>query len=501
MPLRPAAIAHVTARRLDKIVAGPARRQVVVTFACVLALDSADKATVGANATQLQSGLNIGKPDIGLLLTITSLVGAAATIPAGVFVDRMNRTRLLQVAIVFWALAMVCSGLATGFVFLILARVGLGLVTAVAGPAIASLIGDYFPERERGKIYGYVLSGELIGAGFGFVVAGQFAILSWRAPFFVLVLPTLGVWWLIRRLPEPARGGPSRLPPGAGEIRSAAAIAAGRCEPYPPDGEPEQDDQPARAGGLAHEIARDDPIQPRASVVLRQDPDAMTLWQAVRYVLRVRTNLVLIVAGALGYFFFSGLRGFAVEFAKDHYGISQSVATSLTVLLGAGALAGVLAGGRLADRLVRGGRLAGRVEVPGVAILCAALLFVPALITTTLWLAVLLLVLACLCLGATNPPMDAARLDIIHPKLWGRAEATRTVLRNAADAAAPTLFGFLSANVFADGSGLEYTFLLSLITLLASAVIVLVVGRRTYPPDVAAAAKSMELSRQRESSG
>jgi MFS family permease len=400
-------------------------------------------------------------------------------------VDRGNRTRLLAVAVACWGAAMVLSGVATNFLFLLLARVALGIVVAAAGPAIASLIGDYFPERERGRIYGFVLSGELIGAGFGFVIAGQFAVLSWRAPFLVLVLPTLLAAWLVGRLPEPARGGASRIAKGQQQIGEQGD----RSEDAQSSGEQADD---ATAPSLAQDAARSDEIEPRRSAILDRDPQDLTTWQAFRFVLRVRTNIVLIVASALGYFFFSGLRGFAVEFAKKHYSISQGVASTLTLALGVGALAGVLAGGRFADRLLRHGRIPARVEVPGVAVLAAAALFVPAIITTHLSLAIPLLVLAAGCLGAANPPLDAARLDIMVPRLWGRAEAVRSLLRNAGDAAAPLLFGVLASAVFGGSTGLEYTFLVMLIALVAAAAVTLAIGRRTYPFDVAAATESME---------
>jgi predicted MFS family arabinose efflux permease len=427
MHLPGGALAHAARTRLDRLVGGPARRKVVVTLACVLALDSADKATVGVNAEQLQAGLSIGRAQVGLLLTVTSLVGALATLPAGKLVDRVCRTRLLAIAVLCWGGATLLSGFATSYLFLLLTRLALGIVTAVAGPATASLVGDFFPEEDRARIWGYVLSGELIGAGFGFVIAGQFAVLSWRAPFLALVPPSAGVCWLLRRLPEPERGGGTEA---------------------------------------------------------RRDAD-LSLWEAIKYVLRVRTNVVLIVASALGYFFFSGIRGFAVEFAKHHYAVSQSVATSLTLVLGVGALGGVLVGGRLADRLLRRGRTTARVEVSGWAVLAAAIAFVPALITTSVWAAVGLLLVAAAFLGAANPPLDAARLDIIQPWLWGRAEAARTVLRNAADAAAPVLFGVLAESVFGRSTGIEYTFLIALVALFVAAALVLTIGRRTYPADAA----------------
>src|SRR5262249_61143824 len=96
------------------------------------------------------------------------------------------------------------------------ARLALGAVTAVAGPFIASLVGDYFLASERGRIYGFILSGELIGAGIGFAVTGDIAALSWRAAFVALAIPAFVLAWLIWRLPEPARAGQAPpLPPGA----------------------------------------------------------------------------------------------------------------------------------------------------------------------------------------------------------------------------------------------------------------------------------------------
>lgn len=481
-----AELGHTAVGRLDGLLGGPARRQVVLAFACVLALDSADKATIGASATQLESGLGISKTQIGLLLTASSFAGALATIPFGILVDRVTRVRLLGFAVAAWGVAMLLSGVATGYLFLLLSRIAMGAVLAVAAPAIASLVGDYFPSRERGRIYGFILSGELIGAGFGFVVSGQFAVLSWRAPFLFLMLPSAAVWWVLHHLPEPARDGASQIAPGDERIRPRGEVDP--ADPSPGD----QQDADAFTGVLAHEQARASGIEPNQGAVLRSEPQDLSLRQAVRYVLSVRTNVVLILASALGYFFFSGLRGFAVQFAKQHYSVSQSGATSLTLVLGIGALIGVLSGGRLADRLLRHGRLSGRIEVPGVAVLVAGALFVPALLVTAVWAAVPLLFTAALFLGAANPPLDAARLDIIHPAVWGRAESIRTVLRNCGDATAPLLFGVFADSIFAGSNALEYTFLLMLGTLFIAAVITLVFGRRAYPGDVAAAAESTD---------
>lgn len=82
----------------------------------------------------------------------------------------------------------------------------------------------------------------------------------------------------------------------------------------------------------------------------------MKLWDAVRYVLSVPTNVALIIASSLGYFFIAGILTFDVVFVRHQYSVGQSAATSLLAVLSIAAVIGVLVSGRLADALLRRGR-------------------------------------------------------------------------------------------------------------------------------------------------
>src|SRR2546421_8821920 len=219
------ALGRAGSQALTRKLGGAERTRVVVLLASVLALSSADAATVGASATQLRHALHIHNTDIGLLVTVTSLVAAIASLPFGVLADRVRRTWTLGGAIVLWGGAMIWSATVSSFGELLLARVFLGGVTAAAGPLVASLVGDYFPAYERGRIYGCILAGELAGAGIGFAVTGDIAALSWRAAFVILAIPALVLAWLVFRLPEPRRGG-----------RDALVHPGARAEDHPPGG-------------------------------------------------------------------------------------------------------------------------------------------------------------------------------------------------------------------------------------------------------------------------
>jgi predicted MFS family arabinose efflux permease len=301
---------------------------------------------------------------------------------------------------------------------------------------VASLLGDSFPSKERARVYGRVLAGELVGTGFGFVVSGDLAAVSWRLAFAVLAAPAVGLAWLWYRMDEPDRG--------------------------------------ANSDELA----------------------SVPLWTVVRYMLRIRTNLILIVAGAAGYFFFAGVRTFAVTFARDQYGLGQSTTSNLVLVLAAGAFGGVLTGGRVADRLRDRGIAAARPLVVAVSVTVAALLFAPALLTSSLVVALPLLFAAAWMLGMLNPPADATRLDILHPRLWGRGDGVRSVLRVGSEAVAPLLFGVLSDTLSGGGrAGTQDAFLVTLAPLLAAGGLAFL-AVRTYPHDVRAASSgARELHR------
>jgi MFS family permease len=481
---------HEVAHRTAVALGGRARARVIIVWAAALALDAADKATVSATAVNLRDAFGINNTQIGLLITAVAITGALATIPIGVLTDRNRRTRLLAASILLWVAATLVSAAAQSYVWLLVSRLALGAVAATSGPTVTSLTGDFFPAAARGRMWGYILSGELIGTGIGFIVSGEIAaFVSWRAAFAWLAIPGLALAWLLFRLPEPARGGQSKLALGQTRIlderevdeREDAADDADRTDSTGNGG----DDASAQQAVAA------DHVQPDPRLVVHGDPRRRSLWWAIRYVLTVRTNLVLIVASALGYFFFEGLRSFALLFATSHYNLSQAQASPLVLVVGIGALAGVVLSGRLADRLLRRGRVRARVLVPTVCLLALTPVLAPAIVTTSLAVALPLLVLGGLLLGAVNPPLDAARLDIMPPLLWGRAESVRTFLRRGCEAAAPTVFGLISASVFVGSNRLAYTFLVFQVAVLAAGLLGLA-ALRTYPRDVATAAASSE---------
>lgn len=423
---------------------GSGRLKPIVLLALAVGLQSADAGTVGALVVPLKQSLHINNTQVGLLVTVSTGVGALATLLAGAFADRTVRVRLLWITLLVCSAAMALSAASPSYGWLLACRVALGAGVAVSGPVVASLMGDYFAPSERGRVYGLVLAGEGACTAVGLLVAGELGAVSWRLGFCWLAVVGLSLAVAVATmLREPPRGGSSRI----GDTASVADTA------------------------VPHEKAQ------RRSV-----------WRDVRYVLSIRTNVVLVVGSSFGYFFFTGLSTFGVALLCGRFQIGQAVATLLIYVLGIGALIGVLSTGRIADWLTARGHIGARMMVGGSAFLVAAVFILPTLLTNSLWLALVFAFLAGIGLGGVNPPLNAARLDIVHSRLWGTAEAVRTTLVSISTGLAPLVFGIVSTQLGGStATALNHTFLVMLVSLVIAAALILCAARRTYPRDVAAA--------------
>jgi MFS family permease len=356
------------------------------------------------------------------------------------------------------------------------------------------MLGDWFPGAERGKIYSYVLTGELLGGGVGFAITGDISALSWRLSFIILALPAFWLAVLVLKLPEPVRGGGGTIPEGAWEIPRSSIAHDEEVFEADPTEVPEHSvvERSVVEHNVAHDVSRDKGVAPDPEQVLHGDPKRMGFVEATKYVLSIRTNTAMIVAGAFGYFYLTGVQTFGAELVHNQYGVNQALANLLILVLGLGAVLGVILGGRIGDSMLRRGFLNSRVFVAAIASAIAAGAFFPALLTHHALGALPWLVLAAFGLSAQNPPLNAARLDIMPAALWGRAEGVRTFLRTSAQALAPVLFGAMSDHIFGGGKeALRSTFLVMLIPLVIS-TLYLFRAMRTYPRDVATAAAAVD---------
>ena len=451
---------------------GAKRLRIILMLAAILGLDLADKAAVSAISAPLKHALSLGNTEFGTLLAVVSFTGALMTFPAGVLADRLCRRRVLIVVVAMWSVAMAASGLASSFGWLLVSRFFLGTLTAAAWPSIASLTGDFFPPAERARTYGLIISGELVGTAIGFLIASEAAsLVNWHWAFYSMAVPSLllvAVLW--KFLPEPKRGGQGWL-------------SSDEHGDFP---EPRED---------AQLIAEKRDIEPDARLLVGpREIESMTWLQVMAHCLKIASYRRLVLASALIYFFFSGVRAFGMLYFAHHLHLSHQMVMMTLLIIGAGALAGVIGGGQLSGALIARGRLTTRVLVPAISLFVTLPFLGFGIWLRNPWLAIGLLTVGAAALGVGIAPIDAARLDVVNAPLWGRSKSGRAALRYLFEGAAPILFGAISGLFGAAQSPLMWTFLIVLSSLLAAGAICVPL-RRSYPRDVATAAASARSRR------
>lgn len=455
------------------------RRALIISLmSLALGLTSVDMGALGTMASVLEQALNINNASFGLVSTASWLIGAVAALPIGIMVDRFKRIPLLASLVLLWALGMAFSAIIHGYTGFLLAQILVGISGISLGAVVASLTGDYFPPSQRGRIFGLIVSGEMLGAGIGMLLTNlAMDILSWRAAFWVIAfMGALLSWIILRLLKEPDRG-------------SMTAISQESVND-------EKMTSPHKVQRVSFLIESRN-IPPHSHRVIKNDPTHWGWFSAARYILSIPTNLILLIGSTASYFYFNGLLTFAVLYLMERYGLDAGKASLILLSTGSGSIVGILFSGWLGDWLLRKRIIAARVWVAASAFFVAVVGFIPAFLLPELLPASIFFFLAAAGLGATNPTLNAARLDIMHSRLWGRAESLRNALRYVPVALSPYLFGLVSdilepnshALLHQSATGLGMTFQLMLILLLFSGIAMLFAAL-TYPRDVATAIAS-----------
>jgi len=144
----------------------------------------------------------------GMLSTVALLVSAVGGWLAGVLADRVGRTRVLQITILWFAVFTFLSGFTNSFWQLLVTRGLQGLGFGGEWAVGSVLMGEAIRARYRGKAVGTVQGGWAIGWG---ITAICYTVLftlmpattAWRAMFWIGILPALLVFYIRRYVPEP----------------------------------------------------------------------------------------------------------------------------------------------------------------------------------------------------------------------------------------------------------------------------------------------------------
>ena len=168
--------------------------EVLILLWMAYLLNQADRQVFNTVLPAIRDALHLTDTSIGLIATIFNLC-YAIMVPLGGWVgDKFSRKWVVTIAILFWSVATMFTGLATGVIMLILMRsVATGGGEAFFGPANYSLLGQYHKEtraramsiHQTAYYVGVILAGWLAG-----YIADK---LGWKYSF--IIFGAVGVVW------------------------------------------------------------------------------------------------------------------------------------------------------------------------------------------------------------------------------------------------------------------------------------------------------------------
>jgi MFS transporter, Spinster family, sphingosine-1-phosphate transporter len=424
------------------------RKQAGFTFSSLLlinVLNYMDRTILPAVLPHLQKEFHLTNTESGLLGSSFLLIYGLTTLPLGVWADRGIRKNIIALCVGVWSIATAFAGFTSNFAQLLITRTFLGIGEAGYAPASLSLIGDFFPQRLRGRVLSIWSVSNLLGTALGLILGGIVADkFGWRWAFYMVSIPGLITAFLIWRTHEPKRGAFDTIAINANNNTTSHSS-----------------------------IGKDFLI------------NAQTL-------LHIPTYWVLLVAFVFSFFIIGAAQFWIPSYIAKTFQLTASQAGTISggVLAGS-SLIGTLLGGWAADALQR--RLPqGRMIVSTVAFLVGSPLTLLALSLHTLIPFTITFILAIICLSLCLGPLNAILQDIITPVM--RATGVGLVMLIAhllGDAASPSVIGMIADN-FSLGTALLVTAPLCLFI----AGLVCLLGLKTVANDMQAMQEALARGQQ-----
>ena len=169
---------------------------VLALLALAIFINYVDRGNLATAAPLIKGELNLSNAQYGLLVSAFFWVYVPGQIVAAWLIQKINAYRTLALGLAVWSVATIASGLAGGFLILLILRILLGIGESAGFPASSKLLAQHLPAERLGAANGLVSAGIYLGPTVGTFLGGLFiAHLGWR-PLFI-VFGAISILWLL----------------------------------------------------------------------------------------------------------------------------------------------------------------------------------------------------------------------------------------------------------------------------------------------------------------
>jgi MFS family permease len=172
------------------------RHQVLLVLSLLSMITFLDRVALSSASATIMDNLHISTVQWGWILGMFTLAYASFEIPTGWLGDKLGGKKILIRVVLWWSLFTVLTGLASGFIMLLVVRFLFGVGEAGAYPNTSILLAKWFPVLERGRAQATIWGASRIGAALTpFVVLPIQQKFNWHVSFYTLGF--VGLVWVV----------------------------------------------------------------------------------------------------------------------------------------------------------------------------------------------------------------------------------------------------------------------------------------------------------------
>lgn len=170
-------------------------------------LNYLDRYVAAAVLPLLLTGLALSDTQGGALQTMVIVVYTFVSPLAGWIAPLTSRFRLAAIGAVIWSAATFASGLTTTFTLLLVARALVGFGEATYAVVAPTLLSDFYPSANRGRVLAIFYCAIPVGSALGFQLGGWAGSnYGYQSAFFIGGVPGLLLGGLLFFMRDPERG-------------------------------------------------------------------------------------------------------------------------------------------------------------------------------------------------------------------------------------------------------------------------------------------------------
>lgn len=172
------------------------RNIVLILLTAISVVTFLDRINISVAGATMMRELNLSESQWGWILSSFILSYGLLQIPLGALGDQKGQRKILSLVVLWWSVFTIFTGMAGGFISLLLVRFMFGIGEAGAYPCMTGAVGKWFPKSETGKAQGYIWAASRLGGALTpFVVIPLLLTVGWRVVFYLM--GGVGVVWVI----------------------------------------------------------------------------------------------------------------------------------------------------------------------------------------------------------------------------------------------------------------------------------------------------------------